>query len=182
MPWIRTNTIKSDFYQTFLKLPEVFRFAKRLEFWVSVWIFSRVLVSVWILSRVSLSVYWWNTIILISFPVLPKVLLDLADVHRPNRNNIHPCSHWWIKVRRFFFKYQLSSARDTCSPPATPKWLHKMADGVWKKCLLSQNKFFDQSFLSIRKGSDERWRVTTWRLPYSGCSAFSDQVDITNRE
>ena len=27
----------------------------------------------------------------ISFPVLPTVLLDLADIYRPNRKNIYPC-------------------------------------------------------------------------------------------
>ena len=30
-------------------------------------------------------------IFLISFPVLSKVVLDLADIYRPNRNYIHPC-------------------------------------------------------------------------------------------
>ena len=48
-------------------------------------------------------------IFLISFPVLSKVPLDLADVYRPNRNYIHPCAEdthivWqkkdWINIEK----------------------------------------------------------------------------------
>ena len=69
-------------------------------------------------------------------------------------------------------EYQPSGAGGTRSPPATPhrlqnpKWPPvgpKMADGVWKGIYpwvfghskqLSQNKFFDQSTPSMRKGRD----------------------------
>ena len=44
-------------------------------------------------------------IFLISFPVLSKVPLDLADVYRPNRNYIHPC-FWYgfLRVVQICFK------------------------------------------------------------------------------